>query len=48
MAVARYQQGGGHQQQPAGQRQGPKFNEQDLDGPPAGDFAEAGDDDIPF
>jgi single-strand DNA-binding protein len=43
-----YQQGGGHQQQPAGQRQGPKFNEQDLDGPPAGDFAEAGDDDIPF
>jgi len=42
------QQGGGYQQQPAAQRQGPKFNEQDLDGPPAGDFAEAGDDDIPF
>ena len=41
-----YQQGGS--QQPAGQRQGPKFNDQDLDGPPAGDFAEAGDDDIPF
>ena len=41
------QQQGGYQQ-PAGQRQGPKFNEQDLDGPPAGDFAEAGDDDIPF
>jgi single-strand DNA-binding protein len=44
------QQAGGYQQ-PAAQRQapGPKFNEPDLDGPPAGDFAEPGaDDDIPF
>ena len=27
---------------------GQKRNDQDLDGPPAGDFVEAGDDDIPF
>ena len=43
-----YQQGGNQQQPAAAQRPGPKFNDQDLDGPPAGDFVEAGDDDIPF
>jgi single-strand DNA-binding protein len=40
--------GGSYQQPAAAQRPGPKFNDQDLDGPPAGDFVEAGDDDIPF
>ncbi len=41
--------GGGGYQQPAAQRQntGPAFNNEGLDGPPAGDFTEA-DDDIPF
>ena len=43
-----YGQKQGGYQQPGGQRQGPEFNKQDQDGPPAGDFAEAGDDDIPF
>jgi single-strand DNA-binding protein len=40
---------GGGYQQPATQRQSdaPAFNNEGLDGPPAGDFAE-GDDDIPF
>jgi single-strand DNA-binding protein len=40
--------GGGGYQQPAAQRQNPPaFNNEGLDAPPAGDFAE-GDDDIPF
>jgi single-strand DNA-binding protein len=41
--------GGGSYQQPSGQRQNPApaFNNEGLDAPPAGDFAE-GDDDIPF
>jgi single-strand DNA-binding protein len=41
--------GGGGYQQPAAQRQtgGPAFNEEGLT-PPAGDFGESGDDDIPF
>ena len=41
--------GGGGYQQPAAQRQNaaPVFNNEGLDAPPAGDFAE-GDDDIPF
>jgi len=42
-----YQQGG-YQQPAAAQRPAPKFNDQDPDAPPAGDFVEAGDDDIPF
>jgi len=41
--------GGGGYQQPAAQRQNaaPVFNNEGLDAPPAGDFAE-GDDDIPL
>jgi single-strand DNA-binding protein len=41
--------GAGGYQQPTAQRQtgGPGFNDDDLT-PPAGDFGESGDDDIPF
>jgi single-strand DNA-binding protein len=42
--------GGGFsgQQQPARSQSGTTFNEEGLNAPPKGDFAETGDDDIPF